>query len=658
MPVLNPSMRLKVNRDTFYLPESDGGVYFRNNMVSFRMEGRAIRQWIEMLIPMFSGEYTLAELTDGLQDAHRDQVYEIARVLLQNGFIRDLSEDRPHQLPDEVLDKYASQIEFLDSLGGSGGYRFQSFRQSNVLAVGCGPLLVSLAAALLESGLPGFRLLVTDSVPTDRRRLEELVEHARKWDSSVAVEEVSLKRKGAQGWRELVRTFDAVLYVSQNGGEGELRLLHAVCKEEKKVLLPAIILQQTGMAGPLIHPETDGCWESAIRRIHRPALCKEEPQHHLFSIPAGAMLANVIVFEWLKTAAGISEAKLNKHLFLLDLETLEGDYYPFLPHPQVTGYAGAEWIHDVEARLERGAAKDRAGSGTSGLFAYFTRITSDKAGILRIWDEGDLIQLPLSQCRVQAADPQSEGPAELLPEIICSGLTHEEARREAGLAGLEAYTARMAAPFLETLYLHRREGMNMEAPELVLGVGAGETPTAGISRGLQACLREMLRSRTANGPTTVYPIQWNGTEDGRSRYYYQALTTMQGEPEIALGEGLSGFPVVWVGSGGHWYGGVGLNRTMALRLALQQALMTVQNDGKLPSGQILEAASVRKGDRILQWTEFPAVDSEEEGMLLNALRTLKEHERPLLVCDLALEPFLKEGPTGVFGVLLRKEESL
>ena len=65
MSKLNSSTCLKVKRDTFYLPDPEGGVYFRNNESSFRMKGGTIYQWIERLMPMF-GEQTMRELTEGL----------------------------------------------------------------------------------------------------------------------------------------------------------------------------------------------------------------------------------------------------------------------------------------------------------------------------------------------------------------------------------------------------------------------------------------------------------------------------------------------------------------------------------------------------------------------------------------------------------------
>ncbi len=162
---LKPSMRLKVKRDTFYLPEPDRGVYFRNNVNSFRMEGSGIDQWVEKLLPMFNGEYTLEYLTNGLPDPYRKRVFEIAEVLYENGYVRDVSEDLPHQLSDALLKQYASQIEFVDNLVGSGAARFQDFRQANVLAVGSGSMLNALVSSLVESGLAKVRVAITDEAP-------------------------------------------------------------------------------------------------------------------------------------------------------------------------------------------------------------------------------------------------------------------------------------------------------------------------------------------------------------------------------------------------------------------------------------------------------------------------------------------------------------
>lgn len=628
---LNPSMRLKVKGDTFFLPSPEGGVYFRNNIGSFRMEGTAIDQWIEKLIPVFNGEYTMEDLTDGLPDQYRERVYEIAEVLHANGFVRDISQDLPHQLPDGILGKYASQIEYLDTNGGSGASRFQSYRQAKVLAVGSGSFFVSLIAALLESGLPKFRMLITDPAATNRQRLSELVAHARKTDPEVEVEEVSLPPEEGIVWREVVRQFDSILYVSLESGFAELRDLHSACREERRVLLPAMFIQQVGLAGPLVHPDSEGCLESAWRRIHRSAVCKD-PQVNTVSSTAEAMLANVVVFEWLKTATGVTVSELQNKLFLLDLETLESDWSPFLPHPLVNGSPAAEWVEDFDFRFEQSLGNKES---NDGLIPYFSRLASPVTGIFHVWEEGDLKQLPLSQCRVQAADPLTEGPAGLLPEIVCNGQTHVEARREAGLAGIEAYVSRMFG---------------------TAGVGAGQTVAEGVCRGLQKCLAAELDSRQEARNPSVFRVRLSAVEDERCRNYLRALTTMHGAPVIGLGKEVSGFPVVWVGMNDCWYGGIDLNPTLALRRALQKALLSAQNNAVSLKEQTLAISSVKAEEEAPKSISIPAFEETDYGKVLrSALKVLKRNHKRLLVCDLAFEPFLKEELAGVFGVTLRGE---
>ncbi|NRF90181.1 putative thiazole-containing bacteriocin maturation protein [Paenibacillus frigoriresistens] len=652
MTNLKPSMRLKVKRDTFFLPNPNGSVYFRNNVSSFRMEGELIDQWIEKLMPIFNGEHRLEDLTDGLPEQHRNQVNRIAEMLYHNGFVRDVSQDTPHRLPEVVLKKYASQIEFLDNFGNSGAYRFQSYRQTKVLAVGSGPLLISVVSALLASGLPKVHVLVSGLEPTDRGRMHELAAHARKMDPEVAIEEVTLQKKRVSSWRETVRPFHSILFVSREGDIEELRVLHAVCREEKKMFLPAVILQQVGLAGPLVHPDFEGCWESAWRSIHESAICKD-PQLHTFSSTAGAMLANVIVFELFKKITGANDSGQGNQFFQLNLETLEGKWHWFKPHPLVTGRTGAEWIHDFDQQLERRSSKSE-----NGLLPYFSRLTSAESGIFHIWEEGDLKQLPLAQCRVQAVDPLSEGPARLLPDIVCNDLTHEGARREAGLAGIEAYVSRMAGLLISTLPSYKEsEGSRIE-PQEFIGVGAGETVAEGVGRALQKCLAEVLCKQVAYQLPSVIRVQLSSIEDKHCQFYLQALTTMAGAPMIGLGEDVSGFPVMWVGTSDRWYGGVGLNVTLALRDALQQALLEVQNQPANLTSQVLGVSSVRLAEQLPQSLKIPTCEvTAKSEVLQSALQVLERNRKRLLVFDLAVEPFLKEEMAGVFGVLLREEGS-
>jgi putative thiazole-containing bacteriocin maturation protein len=638
MANIKPFMRLKVKRDTYFLPDSKSGVYFRNNVSSFHMKGSSIDQWVTKLLPMFNGEYTLEYLTNGLSRPYRERVYEIAEVLYQNGFVRDVSQDLPHQLPDEVLKKHASQIAFLDSFGESAAYRFQFYRQSEVLAIGSGPFLNSLVSALIESGLPKLKVFITDSVPTNRRRLEELKLHARETDAEVAVEEVTLQDRSL---RELIQSFDSILYVGQKGDVEQLRALHQICREEKKRFLPALLLDQVGLAGPLVHPDSDGCWESAWRSIHHSVFDHNESSHS-FTSTAWAMLANVVVFELFKKITGVTESEQRNQFFLLNQETLEGNWHMFLPHPLVTRRAQAEWIKDIDLQLNQSSIREKSNEW----LLYFSQLTSAESGIFHILGEEDLKQLPLAQCRVQVVDPLSEGPAELLRSVVCNEMTSEQARKEAGLTGIELYVSRMIDELVTTL---PPEGDSVKSGEFV-GVGAGETFAEGVCRGLQKCLTEELSKQIDNQKNVISRVQLHEVEDVRCQYYLQALTTINGAPIIGLGEEVSGFPVFWVGTNERWYVSVGLNPTMALQKALQQALM---NEKNIATNHSVFLADERQKSLIIRSSE----DIPQSEVLQSAIALLEKNRKQFLVFEVGLEQVLNKDIVRVYGMLLREEAS-
>ncbi len=437
----------------------------------------------------------------------------------------------------------------------------------------------------------------------------ELVAHARKKDSEVAVEEISLQEKGISAWREIVQPFDWILHVSQEGDVEELRVLHTVCREEQKAFLPAICHQRVGLAGPLVHPDSKGCWESSWRRVHQTVFSKERQFPANSTIP-GAMLANIIVFEMFKEITKTTESEQNNQFYLLDLDTMEGNWHSFSPHPLVEGRASTEWIRDLEFRIARNQGVDES----NRLLLYFSQLASQESGIFHNWEEGDLKQLPLAQCRVQPVDLLSEGPAELLPEIVCSGLTHEEARREAGLTGIEAYITPMVDRLITTL---PPDEVKDSVQEFV-GVGAGETVVEGIYRGLQRCLDEELSKQRVNKRNIVTRLQLGTVEDERCQFYLEALTTMQGPPTIGIGEEVTGFPSVWVGTEEGWYSSVDLNTTRALRKALQQALIHAQNQETSLMPQTLEANVLLEEKAPLSF-DIPACDELTQPNYCNLL---------------------------------------
>ncbi|HFJ9272269.1 putative thiazole-containing bacteriocin maturation protein [Bacillus cereus] len=631
--------KLKVNKDTFFLPDSNGGVYFRNNASSFRMDGDGIYDWIEKLMPMFNGNYSLAEITDGLPLPYQNRVFEIGEILYENGFVRDANQDAPHELNSTLLDRYASQIEFLEADSHSGALKFETYRGANVLVLGSGDMLTSLVSSLLESGLPTFHYLVTDRDETNYDRIHELIECAYEVDNSVLLQEIDTTID--RPLREVFEPFDWILYVSQNGDIDGLKTVHTICRETKKNFIPAICLSTLGIAGPVVTENRDECWESAWHRLHETTL-QNENSSDSFSPITSAMLANVIVFELFKHVADDSYREKESQFFLLNYETLEGTWHPFIKHPLVTDENFTiDTIENISEKLEH-----RYGQHTStDVFRFFDSLTSKEAGIFHVWDEQDSYQLPLSQCYIQVATPLSDGPAPLLPLMTRSGLTHNEARREAGLTGIETYVAEI---------IHR-----LIPEHNNIGIGAGETMTEGFYRALQQHLNNKLYERQSHILEELTTVDLIDIQDKHCRFYYDALSTIHETPKIAMSEEILSFPVVWVGINDRWYGASNINMTLALRNALQLSLFHVQNEEIPYRANILPESSIILYDtdsfrvEIQAEEEIPSVQS-----LQLALQHLEEHNFYPFVFDLAIEPFLKENLDGVYGVLIAKEDGL
>ena len=261
-----------------------------------------------------------------------------------------------------------------------------------------------------------------------------------------------------------------------------------------------------GLAGPLVHPESEGCWESAWRRIHQSTL-QEDRQPQSYSSTAGAILANITVFEFFKKATGIAGSNQSNQIYLLDLETLEGDWISFITHPLVKNKSvSPRLVEDLDVMLKQERSKKEP---SSNLLEYFSLLTSEETGIFHTWEERNLKQLPLSQCYVQAVNPVSEGPADLLPEVVCSGFTHEEAKREAGLTGIEMYVSQMIKGFSD-----QKDKADVNIAGGFIGIGAGETIEEAVCRGLQAYLEEELRNRKDR--STEYDFSCTTGKDRRS----------------------------------------------------------------------------------------------------------------------------------------------
>ncbi|MCM3718155.1 bacteriocin maturation protein [Fictibacillus phosphorivorans] len=604
MDNVNPSMCLKVKKDLFIYPEKNRGVYLRNNVTSVRMEGSTIEKWLERLIPMLDGSLTLAEITNGLPEPYQEQVYKITDVLFKNGFVRDVSQDLPHELPDLILKKYASQIEYINHVKDSGAHRFQAYRKTKAAVIGSGPLLYSFVRALIDSGLPAFHIFPTQK--TDEKRLKKLIEEAKSTDPATNISITPLKNE------ENMQPFECIIYGSNGDDLDQLRATHDFCKKQGKLFLPVTIDKRAAFAGPMVSIESKACWESAYRRL-------QHKENHSPSSTAISMLANVAVFELFKTITGVQDKNEDSLIYRLNVDTLEGSWHPVLPHPHVAKTIHAAPLPDPLLHMMDTTKPQK------DFQSLFYQITSRETGIFHTWEEEDLRQLPLSQCKVTVADPHIE--------IVCSGITHDEARTEAGLSGLETY--------VKGLY---REIMPS------LGVGAGQTAVEGMCRALQNHLHETFVKIKKYAALSKLDV--NAVQDERCHFLLQSLSACCPGTKLYRGADELGFPVIWVQTDHYWYGSVGLNTKTAVERALKTALIDIQNiDNPFnPYGIKVHSVPIQAKTDNLTFT-----DQSPQKTFTLALETLKKNNVRAEFFLLQAETILAEHTAGIFGVTLCEE---
>ncbi len=621
MPGVTLSMRLKMNRDTFVYPQNNGGVYLRNNITSIQMEGNTIDQWLEKLMPMLDGSRSLEDITDGLPDPYKEQVIKITEVLYTNGFVRDTSQDLPHQLSYAVLEKYSSLIEFIDHLSHSGAHRFQNYRESKIAVIGFGPLLSSLAQSLLQSGLPAFTILHNNVQQSEMKKLQSHIKSETSTDPETSITFLPFN---IDTCINDLANFDYVVYGNEDNNPEQLLMIQNICSNQSKSFLPVTLHDDQAFVGPFVSSDSAACWKTASLRIGKP---DNEKNRTTSSSTASNLLANIAVFMLFKKITGVQENHENS-IYYLNVETLEGSWHPVSPHPLVNKKMKIEKIDDPLLFLKKSTNREL------DLHSLFYQITSSQTGIFQKFEEEDLTQLPLSQCKVKVADPFGENQPTI---IISSGRTHEDARLEAGLAGIETYVERLF----------------QQSPE-AMTIGTGRSAAEGMCRALQNRLQE-ITMKSHDKIQVFAKVNLHSIKDSYSMFLIQALSTLGDEINLFLGKQVHGFPVVWVQQNKKCFGCVSLDENRALQNALQGALLYQQNKEKATSKNCIIASSIipNSGLKVINFPEQKEVPPIET--LTSALETLSNCKCSAQFYTLRAESILNENTSGLFGITLSSE---
>jgi len=226
----------KLKGDTFFIPMPDG-IYFRNNQGSLKIKGKVIYRWVESLAPYLTGEHTLTKITAGLDSEKQAMVTDLVNTLLTNGFLKDLSQDLPHQLSQTERETYAAEIAFIDSFCDSAASRFERFREQQVLLIGSGLTMTGLVHASLKAGLRQVAVIVTPECETNTRRHQEYLDLFHKGDPRQTLENID-----APVWEneaEVLATlqpYDTIVHVSDRPMLARASMLNRLCVTRTKTL--------------------------------------------------------------------------------------------------------------------------------------------------------------------------------------------------------------------------------------------------------------------------------------------------------------------------------------------------------------------------------------------------------------------------------------
>lgn len=521
-----------------------------------------------------------------------------------------------------------------------------SKQELGVLAIGSRPMLDSLVKTWHEAGYSALSVCNTDTESPNHAAFTGQG-HQEPDESGRLASNVKInadQRDIKQDWCRIIRPYRFILYAAQLENLAEWRDLQDACELEGKPLLPAVTLRGVGLVGPLLDGSARP--EAVWRSLH-PTVFRSENEQQCYTLTALHILTNLIVHEYHREVTAGREGNCRDQCYILDPISLTGSWHSIRSHlfDVERGSKAACRISTVDEVITAGSER----TNDSDWYTSFKDMTSSSMGIFHRWEDAGIVQFPLAQCMVQPIDPVSESFVRLLPALICSGLTHEETRRESGLAGLEAYSARLL-PLLFPV----SENDKVAA----ISVGAGCDAAEAVGRGIRACLTKRLqehidRSRHEAGQMIVSRLQYEHVEDIRCQYYLQSLCIMEDEPILAVGEPLLGHPVVWVYSRDKWYGSVDVDFTIALRHSLQKALNQVEGlTSELFLVQCEEENSMDTD--VIPHVPYPFLPAY---WIATVRRVLEKDNSCFEIYDLHSSSFLGTEAFFVCGVRLREEGS-
>lgn len=453
-PMLAQNMRPKFNADTCYISVRDG-VYLRSNNGRLMLKGKSLYHLVEHLVPHFNGNATLEEITEGLDTDRKRMVTNLIEKLFVHHFLKDTSQDQLHTLRPAELEIYSSDITFIESFQTSAAYQFERFRNKHLLLIGSGLSFTSLVQASLQCGVRQIDVIITPESGVGSSRPDLLVLFAT-CDSEQIVQSIDAPRWDDEAdVLNTIQDYDALLHIAERPMLARAKLFNRLCVEQQKTFIQAIVVDDHAWIGPLVSPETGGCWECAWRRLQANLTHLSEQRSHyefhdqptvssqFLALPTAALTANRLIFELFKYVTQTGFTKTAGNLIDIDLETFLSESHSFLPHPHCLA-CQHPIIPTALQFLEQIQQVQHQGPIDLDTFSEnIARCVDNRLGLFTAIDDGNFVQAPLAVYKVHLSNPMLRKRESEPLNVVTASTDTINARLRASQRACELYAANL-----------------------------------------------------------------------------------------------------------------------------------------------------------------------------------------------------------------------
>ncbi len=455
-PMLAQNMRPKFNADTCYIPVRDG-VYLRSNNSRLMLKGKSLYRLLEHLVPHLNGNATLEEITEGLDTDRKRMVTNLIEKLFVHHFLQDTSQDHLHTLRPAQLESYSLDITFIESFQTSAAYQFERFRNTHLLIIGSGLSFTLLVQASLQCGVRQIDVIITPESDMGSSSHPDTLDLFATCDSEQIVRSIDVPRWDDEAnVLNTLQGYDALLHISERPMLARAKLFNKLCVEQQKTIIQAIVVDDHAWVGPLVSPETGGCWECAWRRLQSNLTpLSEQLPHYEFhdqptvstsqflALPTAIITANRLIFELFKYVTQTGFTQTVGNLLEIDLQTYLSESHPFLPHPHClacqhplipTAFQFLEQIQQVQHQ------------GPIGLDTFSenaARCVDNRLGLFTAVDDDNFVQAPLTVYQVHLSNPMLSKRESEPPTVVTASTDRVNARLRACQRACECYAANL-----------------------------------------------------------------------------------------------------------------------------------------------------------------------------------------------------------------------